>query len=77
MATSSQPLILPTDINSGYRLTREQLLFDLYIIYVKLKPSALPANTAPRLSPLLGAVLAGIAVSFSGDEKDKLLTAPP
>ena len=34
MATSSQPLILPTDINdSGYRLTREQLLFDLYIAY--------------------------------------------
>ena len=33
MATSSQPLILPTDINSGYRLTREQLLFDLYISY--------------------------------------------
>lgn len=34
MATSSQPLILPTDINdSGYRLTREQLLFDLYVAY--------------------------------------------
>jgi len=34
VATSSQPLILPTDINdSGYRLTREQLLFDLYIAY--------------------------------------------
>ena len=34
MATSSQPHILPTDIiNSGYRLTREQLLFDLYIAY--------------------------------------------
>ena len=34
VATSSQPHILPTDIiNSGYRLTREQLLFDLYIAY--------------------------------------------
>ena len=34
MATSSQPHILPTDIiNSGYRLTREQLLFDLYIAF--------------------------------------------
>jgi hypothetical protein len=38
----------------------------LIYLYVKLKPSALPANTAPRLSPLLGAVQAGIAVSFSG-----------
>jgi hypothetical protein len=48
----------------------------LIIIYVKPKSSDLPANTAPRLSPLLGAVQAGIAVSFSGDEKDKLLHRP-
>ena len=33
MTKSSQSLILPADINSGYRLTREQLLFDLYVAF--------------------------------------------
>ena len=31
--TSSQDLILPPPYGSSYRLTREQLLFDLYIAY--------------------------------------------
>ena len=33
MNSTSRPLDLSYSTNSGYRLTREQLLFDLYIAY--------------------------------------------